>query len=311
MLKTVAWCTDQFKVRTIAGLSNVSFGMPARKWLNTAFLAMAQSAGLTMAIANPAEEGLMAVKMAGDVFMQKDRNASSYIGHFSETLPTDKIGVPEKGTSPVQMIREAILDGNREDIAALVERVVMSGVSPSVLVDEIMIPAIVRVGELFDQKIYYLPQLISSAETMKQALEYLEPRLNRDTRSVGVKGIVLFATVKGDIHDIGKNIVVLMLKNHGFRVIDLGKDVATETIIAAMKKFKPDIVGLSALMTTTMINMQEIIALAGQEGLVCPFMVGGAVVTQSYASSIGAAYAKDGVEAVRTVERLLGLKMAE
>jgi len=311
ILKTLAWCTYRCKLKTIVGLSNISFGMPERKWLNAAFLAMAQSAGLTMAIANPADERLMAAKMAGDVFMQKDRNASAYISHFSEALPVDKAGIPGRETSPVQMVREAILEGNREDVTALIENAVMSGISPSALVDDVMIPAIIRVGELFDQKNYYLPQLISSAETMKKALEYLEPRLNRSIKSTGVKGIVLLATVKGDIHEIGKNIVALMLKNHGFQVIDLGKDVAAETVIAAVKKFKPDIVGLSALMTTTMVNMQEIIVAAAKEGLVCPFMVGGAVITQTYASSIGAAYAKDGVDAVRTVQRLLDLKMTE
>jgi 5-methyltetrahydrofolate--homocysteine methyltransferase len=308
-LKTIAWCTGQFKVKTLLGLSNVSFGMPARKWLNATFLAMAQAAGLTLAIANPADEELMGVKMAGDVCMQKDRDASSYIRHFSAPLPAvDKGSFAAEKPSPVQRVREAILEGNREDIVALVENALASGLNPSALVDDTMVPAIVRVGELFDHKIYYLPQLIASAEAMKKALEYLEPRLRKDEKDPAEKGVVLLATVKGDIHDIGKNIVVLMLKNHGYRIIDLGKDVSAEAIIDAMKRSEPDVAGLSALMTTTMVHMKDVIEGAGREGLSCPFIVGGAVVTESYASSIGAAYARDGVEAVRVVERLIGSK---
>jgi 5-methyltetrahydrofolate--homocysteine methyltransferase len=307
-LKTVAWCTGQFKVKTILGLSNVSFGMPARKWMNATFLAMAQSMGLTMAIANPADEELMSVKMAGDVFMQKDQDASSYIRHFSAPSTGDKIGLPAKKLSPSQIVHEAIMEGNREDIVTLVEKAITSGVNPSKLVDDVMIPAIVSVGELFDQKAYFLPQLIASAEAMKKALEYLDPKLRREKTGVAEKGIIILATVKGDVHDIGKNIVALMLKNHGYKVFDLGKDIPAKDIVEAMKKNQPDIVGLSALMTTTMVNMKEVIELAGREAPACPFIVGGAVVTESYASSIGAAYARDGVETVRVVERMLKSK---
>jgi 5-methyltetrahydrofolate--homocysteine methyltransferase len=309
-LKTVAWCSDKLKVKTILGLSNVSFGMPERRWLNAAFLAMAQSAGLTMAIANPAHEEIMGIKMAGDVFMNRDRDASSFIRRFSAPAAAKERDRTDE-LSPEQLIREAILEGNRDDIAILIENAVAAGVTPSRLVDEIMIPAIIRVGELFDQKNYYLPQLIASAEAMKKGLEYLAPRLEKDKKSLAEKGVVLLATVKGDIHDIGKNIVALMLKNHGYRIIDLGKDVSAETIVESIKRSNPDVTGLSALMTTTMVNMKDVIEVAGKEGLACPFIVGGAVVTESYASSIGAAYARDGVEAVRVVERLLGPKKTD
>jgi 5-methyltetrahydrofolate--homocysteine methyltransferase len=308
-LKTVAWCAGQFKAKTIIGLSNVSFGMPARKWMNATFLAMAQSMGLTMVIANPADEELMGVKMAGDVLTRKDRDASSYIRHFSATATTDKGRLPAAKVSPAQDVHEAILEGNRDDIVTLVENAVTTGVNPSRLVDDFMIPAIVRVGELFDQKIYYLPQLIASAETMKKALGYLEPGLNREKTGVAEKGTIILATVKGDVHDIGKNIVALMMKNHGYRVIDLGKDVPVKAIVDAVKQNQPDIVGLSALMTTTMVNMKEVIELVGKNGPSCPFIVGGAVVTESYASSIGAAYAKDGVEAVRVIEKMIKPKV--
>jgi 5-methyltetrahydrofolate--homocysteine methyltransferase len=304
-LKTVSWSTNSFKCRTVLGLSNVSFGMPERKWMNTAFLAMTQAVGLTMAIANPGDRELMKVKMAGDVFMQKDRDALSYIRHCSEHAKTDAAVAPAVKSSPDQDIYGAILEGNRDNIIDLVDNALASGMNPSGLVDDIMIPAINRAGELFDQRKFFLPQLIASAEAMKAALARVEPRLKREEKGSPGKGVIILATVKGDIHDIGKNIISLMLKNHGHRIIDLGKDVPAEAIIESMRRSKPDVVGLSALMTTTMVNMEEVIGLARASGYSCPFIVGGAVVTKAYAASIGAAYAKDGVEAVRAVEQLM------
>ncbi|MGZ3578996.1 MAG: cobalamin-dependent protein, partial [Syntrophales bacterium] len=304
-LKTIDWSTNSFKCGTVLGLSNVSFGMPERKWMNTAFLAMAQAAGLSMAIANPADRELMKVKMAGDVFMKKDRGALSYIRHFSLHAKTDAAAAPSVKSSPDQDIYGAVLEGNRDNIVNLVDIALASGMSPSRLVDDIMIPAINRAGELFDQRKYFLPQLIASAEAMKAALARVEPRLKHEKKSRLGKGVIVIATVKGDIHDIGKNIISLMLKNHGYSIIDLGKDVPAKAVIESMRRSKPDVVGLSALMTTTMVNMEEAIGLARANGHLCPFIVGGAVVTKAYAASIGAAYAKDGVEAVRVVEQLI------
>jgi len=173
------------------------------------------------------------------------------------------------------------------------------------LIDDVMIPAITRVGDLYEKKEFFLPQLMASAEAMKKAVEYLEPLMDRTAAARTDKGVIILATVKGDIHDIGKNIVALLLKNHGYSVVDLGKDVPTETIIAAIGNHRPDAVGLSALMTTTIIGMEEVISLARRQGFTCPFIIGGAVVTKAYATSIGAAYAKDGVAAVRAVDGLL------
>jgi 5-methyltetrahydrofolate--homocysteine methyltransferase len=166
-----------------------------------------------------------------------------------------------------------------------------------------MIPSIVRVGDLYEKKIYFLPQLMAAAEAMKKALEFLEPLLKKN--AAGNKGKIILATVQGDIHDIGKNIVALLLRNYGYNIIDLGKDVTAETIITAAKKQNPDIIALSALMTTTMVNMKDVITLARAKGIQKPFMIGGAVVTEAYAKSIGASFAKDGVEAVRVVEKLI------
>src|SRR5664280_2140939 len=186
---------------------------------------------------------------------------------------------------------------------SLIESTLSAGGSAPELVDKVMIPAIVRVGELYEKKIYFLPQLMASAETMKKALDYLAPHLKK--AATGNKGKILIATVKGDIHDIGKNIVALLLRNYGYNVIDLGKDVSAEDIIKKAKDKNPDVIALSALMTTTMVNMKEVITLARAKGIQKPFMIGGAVVTEAYANSIGASFAKDGVEAVRVVEKLI------
>ncbi len=303
-LKTVRWCAEKLQCRTILGLSNVSFGMPERRWVNAAFLAMAQAVGLTMAIANPGSEELLNMKRAGDVLLLKDRDAAAYIRHFTRSSQAEQTETAET-LPPDQKVRQAILDGNREDIVALVEAALTAGAEAGRLVDEVMIPAIIHVGDLFDKKICFLPQLIASAEAMRLGVSHLEPRLYHPAAARAHKGAVVLATVRGDIHDIGKNIVALMLKNHGYEIIDLGKDVPAEAVIAAVKQRRADVVGLSALMTTTMVQMKKVIDLAAAEGLPARFILGGAVVTQAYAESLGAAYARDGVEAVRVVERLI------
>ncbi|MBA4380874.1 MAG: 5-methyltetrahydrofolate--homocysteine methyltransferase, partial [Anaerolinea sp.] len=289
-LKTVRWCAEKLQCRTILGLSNVSFGMPERRWVNAAFLAMAQAAGLTMAIANPGSEELMNMKRAGDVLLLKDRDAAAYILHFTRSLQPEQ-AVTTETLSPDQKVRQAILDGNREEIVALVEAALKAGLEAGRLVDEVMIPAIIHVGDLFDKKTCFLPQLIASAEAMRLGISHLEPRLQDPAAARSHKGVVVLATVRGDIHDIGKNIVALMLKNHGYEIIDLGKDVPAETVVEAVKLQRAAVVGLSALMTTTMSQMKKVIDLAAAEGLPARFILGGAVVTQAYAESLGAAYA--------------------
>ena len=303
-LKTVQWCTEKFKCRTILGLSNVSFGMPERKWINATFLAMAQALGLTMAIVNPASEELMNIRRAGDVLMQKDRDAAAYIRYFAKPSDSQTAPAVDQEAPPLKVFR-AILEGNREDIIPLVDEALSLEMTAARLIDDIMIPAIIQVGNLFDKKTYFLPQLIASAEAMRKGVNHLEPMLQVKAGGLRQRGLVLLATVEGDIHDIGKNIVALMLKNHGYKIIDLGKDVSTEIIIQNMRKMKPDVVGLSALMTTTMVNMKNVIEKAAGAGLAGRFLLGGAVVTQAYADSIGATYARDGVEAVRVVERMM------
>ncbi len=301
-LKTIAWVSNNLRSNSVVGLSNISFGLPKRALINAAFLALARKKGLNLAIANPSKLKVKYSKLAENLLLGKDKDAKSFLAYFSKVLEEKKeVGI---SLSVEKKISQAIIGGNREDIRGFIKEALSSGLKASELVHKIMIPAIERVGDLFDSKEYFLPQLIASAETMKIAFGELEPYLKDDDSKRGKRTVVLLATVRGDIHDIGKNIVALMLNNHGFDVVDLGKDVSAEKIIREIKRHKSSIVGLSSLMTTTMVNMKEVVDKAKQQGLNCRFIVGGAVVTRSFARSLGAEYAGDSVEAVRVVEKL-------
>lgn len=308
-MKTIQWASKVFKVNTICGLSNISFGMPRRLILNSTFMSILRKKGMSMVISNPLHDAEKYSKQAENVLLGKDNNAANFI-KYCQSLDAKKKGKikkdkPGKALTPGQKVANAVVEGNREDIKDLVKDAISCGVSPQDLVQKIMIPAINHVGDLFDKKEFFLPQLIASAQTMKIAFEYLEPLLKKGKLKTAKKNIIILATVKGDIHDIGKNIVALLLKNHGFAVVDLGKDVSALKIIKQVKKHKSAIVGLSALMTTTMVNMKHVIELAKKEGINCRFIVGGAVITRSYARSLGAEYAGDGVEAVRVAKSLI------
>jgi 5-methyltetrahydrofolate--homocysteine methyltransferase len=244
----------------------------------------------------------MHVKKAGDALTAREKASLHFINHFSQQEGALK-PASVAAILPEEKVVVAILEGDRERITALIDEAMQSGRTASQLVDEFMIPAIVRVGELYEKKIYFLPHLMAAAETMKKALAYLDPHLKKAAKAD--KGKIIMATVRGDIHDIGKNIVALLLKNYGYCVIDLGKDVPDLVIVNAAKKEKPDVIGLSALMTTTMVNMKDIITVARAQGIKTDFLIGGAVVTEAYAKSIGAYFAKDGVEAVKVVENLI------
>jgi len=306
-LKVISWCSTSFGCCTIVGLSNVSFGLPERGWVNAAFLAMAAAGGLTMVIANPSSETLMRIKMASDVLTVRDKNSMEWITYSSQASASAAPGQPAgPERTPPEKVYDAVLKGDRDGIRELLDAALSGGLTPADAVDTCLITAIVQVGSLFDKKVYYLPQLIQSAETMKSAFEMLEPMLaSTGGQVMKKKAVVVLATVKGDIHDIGKNIVGLMLKNYGFTVHDLGKDVSEHDIVRAAKETGAELIGLSALMTTTMVEMKSVIALARQEGLTCKFMIGGAVVNEHYAEEIGAdGYAPDAYAAVKLAETL-------
>lgn len=308
-LETIDYCKNVLKLPTICGLSNISFGLPERINVNTAFLTMAIQRGLTMAICNPGQAALMNAAYAADLLMAKDNSDNIYVENVipvtSENAAPVKSAASDINGSRIYM---DVVKGNRQSIVADVKEAIDGGVKPQEIIDNELIPAVNKVGELFEQKKYFLPQLIAGATAMDMAIEYITPLLG--IRDAGTdKGTVVMATVEGDIHDIGKNLVVLMLKNYGYRVVDLGKDVPANVIIEAAIREKADVIGLSALMTTTMMRMKEVVEARNAGGLTAKVIIGGAVVSQSFADEIKAdGYSKDANEAVKLVDRLLTLK---
>ncbi len=307
--ETIAYCKDELNLATVCGLSNISFGLPERIYVNTAFLTMAIAKGLTMAIANPSQELLMNAAFASDMLLNKNGGDLRYIQHVNH-IDMKKTDVPKETTGTKEApshspVFEAVLKGNKGSVLKEVDTALENGMKPSKIIDEHLIPAINEVGNLFDKKIYFLPQLISSAQTMEKAINYLEPMLEQD-RTEEKKATIIMATVEGDIHDIGKNLVVLMLKNYGYNVIDLGKDVAADVILKAAMENEAQIVGLSALMTTTMMRMKDVVELAKEKNFTGKIIVGGAAITPSFADEIGAdGYSSDAADCVRLVGQLL------
>ena len=308
-LEVIYYCTNDLNMATIVGLSNISFGLPERKYVNSAFLSMAIQNGLTMAIANPSSELLMMTLASSDVLTVKDKDSMRYISNANRLIKLEEKPKPEITDNVNQRneIFEAVLKGNKEGIIDLIKNSLSENIEPKNIIDNYLIPAINEVGHLFDEQIYFLPQLIASAEAMKKGIEFLEPMLKQGgSNEQDKKQTIIMATVQGDIHDIGKNLVVLMLKNHGYNVIDLGKDVSCELIIKKAKESNADIIGLSALMTTTMVQMKVVVDAVKEAKLKTKVIIGGAVITQSYADEIGAdGYSKDAADAVKLVKRLI------
>lgn len=335
-LQTIRYCKEELGIAAIVGLSNISFGLPERQYVNSTFLAFAIQSGLTMAIANPSQDLLVNTALAADMLRGLNDAAEHYIERIAlrPSLMTAGAGKALKGKSAGQTDRadivsapepvrtdgeadiaaampdalreifDAVVKGKKKNILPLVEKELNEGGIPQDLIDQVLIPAITEVGRLYDRQVYFLPQLIAGAETMKAAIDYLEPGLLK--RQGDSKGTIVIATVSGDIHDIGKNLVTLMLGNYGFRMVDLGKDVPSEKIIEAAKAENADIIALSALMTTTMVEMKNVVKLAKEAGLKAKIIIGGAVTTESYAREIGAdGYSEDAQSAVALVKRLL------
>lgn len=307
-LETIRYCKEELQLATICGLSNISFGLPDRSFVNTTFLTMAILNGLTMAISNPSQEMLVKCAYAADLLMNKENADMEYINTINRLKKEETETMVSKAEKTLkELIYEDVLKGNKGTVVAKTKEAIEQGEEASVLLNDILIPAINEVGDLFDKQKYFLPQLIASAETMKIAIDYLEPYLQSGNDNDNLPTIVI-ATVEGDIHDIGKNLVALMLKNYGYRVIDLGKDVPKETIIETAIQEKADVIALSALMTTTMQEMRHVIEYAKEKGVNAKVIIGGAVITEDYAEEIGAdGYSKDAAEAVKLVKRLLGI----
>ena len=318
--ETFSYCKNALELPTACGLSNISFGLPERTYVNTAFLTMAIANGLTMAIANPSQELLMNAAFASDMLLNKKESDIRYIERMNflsekyagmervmvQKTPagTSAAGGEIRKESTGSGVFQAVLKGNKEHVLEEVKKMLDGGAKPDEIINEHLIAAINEVGELFDKKKYFLPQLISSANTMKLAIEYLEPMLERSNTEA--MATIVVATVEGDIHDIGKNLVVLMLKNYGYHVIDLGKDVPADVIVDTAMNEGAKVIGLSALMTTTMMRMKDVVELAKEKGCTAKIVIGGAAITESFSDEIGAdGYSKDAAECVKLVERLL------
>lgn len=296
---------DELGLATVLGVSNISFGLPNRPVLSATFFAMALEAGLAAAIVNPKEERMMDAFRAAMVLLGMDERAEEFIAVYGGVQATPTV---PKGEGPEPAIREllgfAVIEGDKDGIVALVERALGEGLSPLQISNEGLLPGLEEVGRRFGRNQIFLPQVMLSAETMQAAFARLKQELlGEAAQSLGK---ILMATVEGDIHDIGKNIVCTLLENHGFEVIDLGKNVPAARILEAAQKHQVDAVGLSALMTTTIQQMEMVLEQLREAGIKVFTMVGGAVVTQDYADAIGAdLYAADALEAVAKVKALL------
>ncbi len=308
-LKAIRLVKERLGLSTALGVSNISFGLPAREVINAAFLTMAMEAGLDAAIINPNNKAMMDAYHASLVLIERDARAERYIKRYqaAQTIET----TPVASSAPVDMgarLSKAIVEGDEENIVSLVEQALKEGWDPLKISNGALIPGLEEVGRLFSSNRYYLPQVMLSADTMKKAFGRLKQEFSANKGPSA--GRVLLATVEGDIHDIGKNIVATLLENHGFEVIDLGKNVPCERIIEEAVKNRVDVVGLSALMTTTVMEMDTVIKALKERGIKTTTIVGGAVVTQEFAGKIGAdEYGEDALSAIDKIKRLIAEKV--
>lgn len=314
-LDAVRRVREALGVHTILGVSNISFGLPNRPLINKTFLGMALYAGLDVPIINPLDRELMGVIDAFEVLSAKDRDSTDYVRRHAGDINTAVQGsyidtnrtvndTSSGASSHDESIGALVRSGRKDIIAHAVERE-LDDAQPLSIINELLIPALREVGDLYEKGTIFLPQLISAAEAAKTAFGVLNERIVSEGKSEG-KGPVLLATVEGDIHDIGKNIVKVVLESYGFAVIDLGKDVPTNKVVSAALQYRPKLIGLSALMTTTVTSMKKTIEALKDIPDICPVIVGGAVLTGDVARGIGADfYAKDAMETVAIAESLI------
>ncbi len=312
-------CKKELGVRTVLGVSNISFGLPCRTYLNTTFLTMAMYAGLDLAIINPSSEEMMAAVYAYNVLTNRDKQSTKYIERFADRVPASTAlaqaakAVPAASaaeaelTGPYAALMKAVEKGLKGDAAAHT-RALLAEKQPLEVVDEALIPALDIVGAKYEKGTLFLPQLLQAASAAQSAFEEIKTAIAQKGEGSASKGRIVLATVKGDVHDIGKNIVRVILENYGFEVLDLGRDVPVETVVDTVREKNVHLVGLSALMTTTLKSMEETIAALHAAGLDCKIMVGGAVLTPEYAEKIGADwYAKDAKRSADIAKEFFGV----
>ena len=312
-------CKKELGVRTVLGVSNISFGLPCRTYLNTTFLTMAMYAGLDLAIMNPSSEEMMAAVYAYNVLTNRDKQSTKYIERFADRVPASTAlaqaakaapaasAAEAEHTGPYAALMKAVEKGLKGDAAAHT-RALLVEKQPLEVVDEALIPALDVVGAKYEKGTLFLPQLLQAASAAQSAFEEIKTAIAQKGEGSASKGRIVLATVKGDVHDIGKNIVRVILENYGFEVLDLGRDVPVETVVDTVREKDVHLVGLSALMTTTLKSMEETIAALHAAQLDCKIMVGGAVLTPEYAEKIGADwYAKDAKRSADIAKEFFGV----
>lgn len=305
VLNTLKLYREHIGAPSTMGLSNISFGLPNRPLINSTFFTMCLAYGLDAPIMNPYDEAMQNALSASNALLAKDPNGRDYsLAHSGQNIPVAKAKTVTSSGDIIEDIKNCIISGEKESIADMVEQALNEGHKPNEITDKALSSAMNVVGKDFGAKKIFLPQVMLSAEAMREAFLKIKERIPADT--VNNKGTVVIATVKGDIHDLGKNIVSALLENNGFKVIDLGKDIDKEDIIQAAKEHHADMIGLCSLMTTTITQIDKVIEAVNQSKLSAKVMIGGAVVTQEYADNVGAdAYASDGVEAVEIAKQLI------
>lgn len=295
------YINDKLHVKTVLGISNISFGLPHRELLNSTFLSMALARGLKLPMVNPNSSEIMNVIRSFRVLNMEDISAEKYIDYYSDSKMYDC----NKKDTLNDGLKDIIIKGLKED-ADSKTRELLKDNSELDIVNQYLIPALDIVGERYEKGEIFLPQLISSAETVKKSFEVLKQSMKDKGTSKIIKGNIIMATVKGDVHDIGKNIVKVLLENYGYNVIDLGMDADPDYIADMAVKYDVKLVGLSALMTTTVKNMALTIEKIKEKKQDCKVFVGGAVLNEEYADMIHADYySKDAKEAVRIAESVL------
>lgn len=300
-LKAVQMVKQRLGVKTVLGVSNISFGLPCREYLNTSFLTLALAHGLDLPIMNPNTEAMMAAVASYKVLYNIDRDSKAYLARYAEQTATKAVA----GQQEISLY-DAVLQGLKTP-AAQAAKAALTTQQPEELINTVLIPALDAVGTGFEKGTLFLPQLLQAAGAAQAAFDVVKNAILASGQKSAGKGKIVVATVRGDIHDIGKNIVKTLLENYGYDVIDLGRDVPVETVVQAVREHDVHLVGLSALMTTTLGSMEQTIQALKQAQLPCKVMVGGAVLTPDYAVQIGADfYAKDAKQAVDIARQVLG-----
>ena len=302
-LRAVRYVTEELGLHTVLGVSNISFGLPAREQITVSFLAQALHAGLDLPIVNPNQTAVMDAVAAYRVLSGQDRDAEAYIRRFA-SAPAQERTTAAGGAK--MSIGDAIMRGLRQETKELTGQA-LAQMSEMDVVDRLLIPALDAVGDSYERHEIFLPQLINAANAACEGFELVKERIAQRGGSSVSKGKIILATVHGDIHDIGKNIVRVVLENYGYTVIDLGRDVPAEKVVEAVIRENVRLVGLSALMTTTVASMAKTIAAIRASGHDCRIMVGGAVLTPDYAAQIGADYyARDAKQSADIAKQVLG-----